>query len=185
MTETPEEPTQKYHGISYESRDRDHRAPYVIIQKQTGRRWVLMKRDAPEPETFDSVTDAEERIAFIASGEEDPEPASDGCFLTTACEVVMGQAFRDDALELETLRRHRDRLAAERSALRPLVTEYYDRAPRIVDAIAAEGNGEEVYRGIYDRMVLPTGRLLDAGRDDEAIDLYYREFIGLRDRYGV
>lgn len=169
--------------VGYRSKDLDDRAPYVITMQSKGRVFVLMDREKAEPEIHQTVAEAEERVHFIQSGEVDPEPQSSDCFITSACAMVMGEKFRDDSIELETLRLHRDRLKEARAELAPMVDEYYESAPSIVRAIESSGDGETVYRRIFADMVKPTNALLSAGDDDGAVEVYYREFARLRERY--
>ena len=128
------------------------------------------------------VNDNEARVSYVKS---EAAAASEGCFLTTACEVVLGEQFRDDGIELRTLREHRDRIVAAHPELREVVAEYYEYAPQIVAEINASTDSDGVYHRIFDEMVTPTNALLTAGDDDAALDCYYRGFRKLRTAYAV
>lgn len=167
--------------FNYESKDQDGRAPYIIIVKDNNRPFLLLDREGV-PEEFETVKEVEERIKFIQSGEEDPEPeeSSSSCFITSACAVALGEAFRDDHVELESLRSHRDRLKNSRVDLADKVAEYYEIAPHIVSAINQRMDAAEIFREIYNNMIRPTNDYLENGQDNEAIDHYYREFSALK-----
>ncbi|WP_297007812.1 hypothetical protein [uncultured Corynebacterium sp.] len=126
-----------------------------------------------------------ENEARITYAKDDGASSGEGCFLTTACEVVLGEQFRDDGVELQTLREHRDRIATARPELHEVVAEYYEYAPQIVTEINASTDSGEVYRRIFDEMVTPTNALLAAGDDDAALACYYQGFRQLRTTYAV
>lgn len=123
------------------------------------------------------VNDREAHIEFYREKE--------GCFITTACQSVLGSEFRDDGVALETLRSHRDRIRDVDADFDALVREYYTHAPTIVAAIEADPDRDRVYREIYDELVLPTNALLRAHDDRAAVDLYFDGFRNLRAKYGV
>lgn len=180
--------------VGVKSQAGDNRGPWVITAEENGRMYVLLA-DGGQPEVYSDRKEAETRALFISSGKMDPEPQPEpepepepvrkGCFLTTACEVALGEQFRDDGVELETLRAHRDRLAAADDQLRDKVAEYYRAAPLIVSRIDAAPDPRAEYLRIYRDLVLPTNALLAAGRDAEAVATYYAGFSRLAEKYRV
>lgn len=178
--------------IGVKSQAGDNRGPWVITAEENGRMYVLLA-DGGQPEVYNDRKEAESRALFISSGKLDPEPEPEpepepvrkGCFLTTACEVALGEQFQDDGIELATLRAHRDRLAAEHLELRDKVTEYYRKAPLIVERINAQPTAREEYLDIYRSLVVPTNELLRAGDDAAAVETYYAGFAKLAAKYRV
>lgn len=182
--------------VGVKSQKNDNRAPWVITGEENGRMYILLGGNG-EPEVYNDRKEAEARALFISTGKLDPEPEPEpksapepepvrkGCFITTACEVALGKEFRDDGVELTTLRQHRDRMAAAYPHLDAKVREYYQKAPKIVANIDATADSEQRYREIFYSLVVPTNKLLEAGRDAEAVDFYYAGFKKLCSTYAV
>lgn len=137
-------------------------------------------RDGWRVRGIQKIDDGEARVEFFKE-----DSSSGGCYITTACEVVLADKFKDDGVELETLRKHRDRIKESSVDFRQVITEYYQYAPKIVDFIEIDPKREEIYQRVYDEIILPTNALLNQGADDEAIDLYYSGFRTLREMYAV
>ena len=91
----------------------------------------------------------------------DSGSSSGGCYLTSACVEAMGLA--DNCLELTTLRSFRDGWLAKQDGGKALIDEYYRIAPKIVDAIHAEPNSDEILRKLYGEMVVPCVEDIEAG----------------------
>lgn len=104
-----------------------------------------------------------------------------GCFLTTAC--VTHKGLPDDCAELETLRQYRDQLVQEDEAFRSKVLEYYRNAPLILQQIEQTGESDRIYDQLYEDMIKPCVNLLEAGRQDEAKDLYLNYYERLATEY--
>lgn len=104
-----------------------------------------------------------------------------GCFLTTAC--VEHKGLPDDCVELETLRRYRDRMVQEDEAFRSKVLEYYRNAPLILQQIEKSGESGRVYEQLYDDMIKPCVELLEQGREEEAKRLYLNGYEQLAAEY--
>lgn len=180
--------------IGVKSQGGDNRSPWVITGEENGRMYILLGGNG-EPEVYKDRQEAEARALFISSGkmdpdpepepEPEPEPVRKGCFLTTACEVALGDVFKDDGIELETLRFHRDRLAKENPYLQQKVLEYYAKAPQIVACINHESDSRQRYQEIYDSLIVPTSFFLENGQDEKAIEHYYQGFQRLCLRYGL
>lgn len=107
--------------------------------------------------------------------------SSSGCFLTSACVKSMG--LPDNCDELQTLRAFRDKRKLYDSAFKALVEEYYVIAPQIVDAINQKENAGAIYSDIYSGMVKPCVSLIKTNRDNEAISLYSKMVLNLKERY--
>lgn len=93
-----------------------------------------------------------------------------GCFLTTACTEARGLA--DDCYELETLRSFRDNFMLKDSVMAGKVKEYYRIAPTIVDRINASASRLALHEAMYDELVLPAVRMIEAG-ELEAAEAHY------------
>ena len=104
-----------------------------------------------------------------------------GCFLTTAC--VRARNLPDDCLELETLRAFRDSYLRNRPDGPGLIAEYYAIAPALLAAIDACPDAVGVYHRIYHNTIRPCIRLIQAGRMEEALDLYRGTIARLQVRY--
>lgn len=72
-----------------------------------------------------------------------PKAKGGGCFITTAICEAEGKA--DNCDELQTLRQFRDNVMLKDSRLAPLVAEYYEIAPRIVEAINKSAVPKDVF----------------------------------------
>jgi hypothetical protein len=95
-----------------------------------------------------------------------------GCFLTTACCVVMGRP--DDGFELTTLRAFRDGWLLRQPSGREVVAEYYALAPAIADALMGDAEGRRRLRALYWRTILPCVAAVKLGLNSLAYLLYRR-----------
>lgn len=154
--------------------------------KEDKRLYLLIDAEG-QPIEFEEEEDAQAQCQRIINGEEDPEPEkqSEGCFITTACQVVLADEFADNHIYLETFREHRDRLAASEQVLEDRVRDYYQVSPKVVEAINGREDSREIYKHIFENMVIPTNALLKAGDDTGAIDLYYSEYCKLKEEFYV
>lgn len=84
------------------------------------------------------------RITPTNSGYKGGSPS--GCFLTSACVKYLGKA--DDCDELTALRSFRDGYMRKTAEGRALVKEYYEVAPKIVEAIDASPDSAKYYQYI-------------------------------------
>lgn len=92
-----------------------------------------------------------------------------GCFITTACVEAMG--LPDDCHELTVLRRFRDEYLLGQPGGEAMVREYYERAPALVEAIAARADAAERFRAIF-ADVRHAVRLVEEDRPAEARRFY-------------
>ena len=95
---------------------------------------------------------------------------SSGCFLTSACVDALGK--EDDCYELETLRRFRDEWLALQEGGEQDIARYYAFAPGVVRQIDRLPDRMSLYARIYDELVAPCVRLIEAHKMQEAWDLY-------------
>ena len=94
-----------------------------------------------------------------------------GCYLTTACTMVMG--LSDDCFELQVLRRFRDKTLLPIVEGKRAVREYYSVAPEIVEAVSQSECPSIVWNFTYGE-ILKAVRLVLQGSFKEAFD-HYRE----------
>jgi len=67
--------------------------------------------------------------------------------LTTACTEAM--FLPDNCLELRTLRNFRDRVLMPKLSGRRVVDEYYEIAPKIVQAVNRQSDAQNIWRNTY------------------------------------
>lgn len=110
----------------------------------------------------------------IYKAEGSSSSSSSGCFLTSAC--VEAKGLPDDCRELTTLRRYRDEYLAKQDCGQCEINHYYHVAPQIVEKIKARPDALAVFEHIYDELVVPCVRHIDAG-DMEAAHTLYRDCV--------
>lgn len=104
-----------------------------------------------------------------------------GCFLSTACTEAMH--LPDNCDELETLRGFRDGYVSLIPGGTSEIKAYYAIAPKIVEKINSLDSKEEIYREIYDSIVLPCVVLIKEGSHRAAFTLYKQRTQELCERY--
>ena len=92
------------------------------------------------------------------------------CFLTSACVVAMG--LPDDCYELTTLRNYRDTYLKNTEGGQRDICKYYEVAPRIVEEINKHDDAVSIWHRIYDELVMPCVKLIEAGQNAEARKAY-------------
>lgn len=102
---------------------------------------------------------------------------SGGCFFTTAC--VDYKNLSDDCRKLSVLRNFRDNYMAKQKDGENDIKEYYSKAPKIVEAINAKENKEEIYNDIYVNVIKPCVELIEAGANEKAYRQYKMMVSGL------
>lgn len=103
------------------------------------------------------------------------------CFLTTAATQARGLA--DDCRELTVLRHFRDEQLMQTPEGRELVTEYYRIAPTVCRKIDAAPDAAQTWSDVYNSLVDPVVKLIDAGQFEAARDLYQQRTLALRERF--
>lgn len=106
-----------------------------------------------------------------------------GCFLTSACIEAMG--LPDDCDELTTLRQFRDGWLKNQPFGQEAIWQYYAIAPQIVNAVRTATDSKQVYRGIYDHMIMPCVQLIRAQKMNQAYETYRQYTAALAKQYGV
>jgi hypothetical protein len=96
--------------------------------------------------------------------------SDNNCFLTSACVVAMG--LPDDCHELTTLRNYRDTYLKNAEGGQCDICKYYEVAPRIVEEINKHDDAVKIWQCIYDELVLPCVKLIEAGKNAEARKVY-------------
>ena len=89
----------------------------------------------------------------------------------------------DDCHEMKILRKYRDILVEEDELFRNKVIEYYRKAPLIIQGIESCDNSSDVYNDLYEEMIKPCVKLLDAGKVSEAKELYLKYYELLSNKY--
>lgn len=73
-----------------------------------------------------------------------------GCFLTTAC--VEHAGYKDDCYQLEILRKFRDTYLKQLPNGEALIAEYYELAPKIVEAINESTEKEAILTDMLEQI---------------------------------
>jgi hypothetical protein len=102
------------------------------------------------------------------------------CFLTTACCELVG--LPDDCFELRALRRFRDDVLAATPGGRADIALYYERAPRILSAMAQRGETQRLLP-LYFSHILPSAVLARLGLKRLPDRLYRNLMARLTRRY--
>jgi len=103
-----------------------------------------------------------------------------GCYLTTAC--VEAMQLPDDCHELQTLRNFRDGYVSGTLAGRELIKEYYNIAPRIIEAVNSTGNGPGIFMNLYSE-ISEIVSLIDKNKPAEAYQSYCDMTLRLKKKY--
>jgi len=94
------------------------------------------------------------------------------CFIATACAEARG--LPDDCYELSLLRLFREEYVAKLPQGEAVLTEYREKAPKVVSAIGALGEERsgEVWEHLYESGVVRAVELILGGMWDEAFGVY-------------
>ena len=95
--------------------------------------------------------------------------AKKACYLTTACIEAMN--LPDDCHELQVLRKFRDGFVSETPEGRELVKEYYEIAPRIVEAVHDTGYENEILTELYSE-IKKIVSMIDRKKNSDAFRYY-------------
>lgn len=109
------------------------------------------------------------------------ETSSGGCYLTSAC--VEARGLPDDCMELTVLRDFRDNWLKKQAGGLAEVAEYYATAPGIVEKINARPDAKEIWNGLYETLVVPCVKLIQAGNMDGAHVIYKDYANNLKKQY--
>lgn len=94
----------------------------------------------------------------------------DACYLTTLCVNHLNK--NDNCYELETLRKFRDEYVLQSSEGKRLVNSYYSNAPSIVSRLNKAKNKSKILDAMYTDLVLPTLKLIEENKLQEAKEYY-------------
>lgn len=108
-------------------------------------------------------------------------PNSGGCYLTTAC--VEAKGLPDDCEELTVLRNFRDNWLKQQPGGKEEIAEYYATAPRIVAEINKRADAREIWNALYDALVVPCVKLIQAGAMEQARERYRGVALELKEKY--
>ena len=109
------------------------------------------------------------------------EASASGCFITTACVAALG--CLDDGHELTVLRAFRDGWLKNQPDGEEMIHEYYQTAPKIVNAINTKPDSDEIYAGIFQEFIRPCVSYLEVGKNEDTLMLYRKMVEALTDKY--
>lgn len=109
------------------------------------------------------------------------EDSGGGCFLTSAC--VEARGLPDDCRELTILRTFRDTYLKNYPGGKEMVCDYYHCAPVIVEQIRHQPDCTDIFSRIYEELVLPCVKMIDAGKNEQALALYRDYTLRLKTMY--
>lgn len=93
-----------------------------------------------------------------------------GCFITQAVMAAVGKG--DAAHELQILRAFRDGYMMRNPQLAPLVKEYYQLAPLVVQALSRRPDAQQIYVAIYQHFLLPAIQAVLSNDYPKALEIY-------------
>lgn len=96
-----------------------------------------------------------------------------GCYITTAVMAARGDSD-DNAYELQTLRDWRDTYLAHQPGGKELILQYYEQAPKAVEALAKIPEAPQVYDHLYRHFIVPAVVAIENGNNSAAFDTYTR-----------
>lgn len=103
------------------------------------------------------------------------------CYITTA--VCESRNKPDDCYELSVLRSFRDNYLLQSAEGEAMVHEYYDVAPSIVKHIGKRSDSDKIYEGIWQQYLFPCIHLIEAGQNEECVELYKQMVYELKGLY--
>lgn len=106
------------------------------------------------------------------------EPSSGGCFLTTACMRYYKNNFDDNCYELTKLRWFRDNFVSEED-----IKHYYTLAPIIVDEINKLDNSEDIYKNIYENVIVTCIKYMQNLDYKRTYEVYKKCILELEEKY--
>jgi serine/threonine protein kinase/rRNA-processing protein FCF1 len=109
------------------------------------------------------------------------ESNNGSCFITTAVCDYLNKP--DDCYELTTLRKFRDNWLSRQSSGSTLVKEYYDIAPKIVEAINTKADKNKIYDNLWKDYISPCIKLIEFAAYEPCRDLYIEMVTKLKTKY--
>lgn len=111
----------------------------------------------------------------------DMSSSSGGCYLTSAC--VQSKGLTDDCSELRILRMFRDEYVRHTPMGNREIEHYYQVAPQIVDIINRRSDASEIWDRIYNELIYPCVKYIEAGQYSTALDMYRAYSMQLENKY--
>ena len=112
------------------------------------------------------------------SGRSENPSSADGCYVTTACMHHYKSNFDDNCYELTILRWLRDNFASEEDKY-----HYYSVAPIIVEAITQLENSNEIFKNIYENIIVKCIEAIEDKKFKLAYNIYKLSMIKLEKIY--
>ena len=106
------------------------------------------------------------------------EKTSGVCYLTSACMNYFQEKFDDNCYELTILRWLRDNFASEEDKY-----HYYSVAPIIVEAITQLENSNEIFKNIYENIIVKCIKAIEDKKFKLAYNIYKLNMIKLEKIY--
>ena len=101
--------------------------------------------------------------------------------MTSAC--VEAKGLPDDCEELMVLRNFRDNWLKQQPGGKEEVAEYYATAPQIVTEINKRADAREIWNALYDALVAPCVKLIQAGAMEQARERYKKTALKLKEQF--
>ena len=158
--------SKNLHFIVYElQKNKMDNNSYNFAKNHLGEEIVLEIHDQCH-----AVLRNEEKNLSISFSHGEKSQSTADCFLTTAC--VFHKNLPDNCHELNTLRILREKVMLPNPQYATLIEDYKIVAPKMLLNINSASNKSEVLDYIYSNLVLPSVSLVEAGKNEEAIDHY-------------
>lgn len=138
-----------------DSRTEPHNSIHIKINTETGSGQIIEK-DKEESRT---TTDTQ-------------------CYLTTACMRHHVKNFNDNCYELTLLRWFRDSFVRKED-----VDYYYEIAPTIVENINKTADCEKIYNSIYEKVIIPCIKAIEAQDYNSTYEIYKHSFLILEEEF--
>lgn len=110
-----------------------------------------------------------------------PQEEDKNCYLTCACVDAMG--FADDCEDLTILRGFRDNWLAKQPEGPDEIQHYYSIAPKIVAAIHAMENRNEILHKLYETLVCSCVKAIKENHPETAHRIYRQNSLDLEKEY--
>lgn len=122
----------------------------------------------------------EESSEEETSSNDSSSSSDSSCYLTTTCVNVMG--LPNNCLELQVLRKFRNKILMPTSKGRKAIQEYHKLAPEIVQSIDGRGNAEFIWKQIYTDIRHAVSLVLN--NDFEGAFKHYKQVtLNLKEKY--
>lgn len=147
--------TPKSMSIYSNTPDKPHSAAHINVDHEKG--------------TFTLTTHDEGEKSTSQTGK---------CYLTTACMEHQQEKFDDNCMELTILRWFRDNFVSQED-----IEHYYEVAPLIVDKLNSLETSSDIYKWIYDNVIVPCIIFIRNGQMSDAYSVYKNTIEELEKEY--